>query len=82
MPFASESAENLGTSSNRTKWAKHVLESFDDHTKEILRQYYAHGRTVEQISADLGIPALKIRVAISNAKDLVARAMKVRYRSV
>jgi DNA-directed RNA polymerase specialized sigma subunit len=76
----SEIANNLGTSTKRTVWAQHLLESLDDQTRQILRQYYAHGRTVEQISAELGIPTLKIRGAISNAKDLTARAMGVRYR--
>jgi DNA-directed RNA polymerase specialized sigma24 family protein len=80
MPFASESTGHLGTPSNRTAWAKRVGESLDEQTKQILRQYYADGRTVEQISAELGIPTLKIRAAISNAKELTARAMGVRYR--
>jgi hypothetical protein len=66
---------------NPLDWGRQVLNSLDNQARDILWHYYAQGDTVEQISKDLAVPTLKILAIISDAKQLMARALKVRHRS-
>ena len=54
------------------------MDVLDEPSRHILCRYYGNGQSVQQISMELQIPALKIRAVIGEAKQLTAAALNRR----
>jgi hypothetical protein len=76
-----EMAERRRSQPHPNDWARNVLDSLDEQSRHILRQYYSNGQSVEQISVEMKIPTLKISAVIGEAKRLTALALNSKVTS-